>query len=258
MKAVIHQPYFLPWMGYFSKLVYADKFVVLDNVNFSKRHFIDRVQVINSNGEPIWIGLNIGEKFKVKCNEIYFEDRNRFEMIIKTLHSAYSKARHFEETIEEVEKIIRESFLSSEKITNINLKLIFDLMKLLNLKLPEIILASEFSEIENATERVIHLLNSTNCDTLITGSGGSLYKHDIQKISLKGIKIHLQDYYNLHPEYYQTRRTKLGFVKGLSILDCIFNEGLNKTKNLLLETNCIPKIYNEELLNTIIYERVKI
>jgi hypothetical protein len=251
MKAVIHQPYFLPWMGYFSKLIYADKFVVLDNVNFSKRHFIDRVQVINSIGEPIWIGLNVGEKFKVKCNEIYFNDKNRIETIIKTFHSAYSKARHFEDTIQSIEKILLESFLKEEKVTEINLKLILNLMKLLELKLPEVILASQFDEIENATERVIYLLKSINCDTLITGSGGSLNKHDVNKISDEGIKIHLQDYYNLHPKYYQTRRTKLGFAKGLSILDCIFNEGLTKTKSLLLETNCIPQIYNQAILNKI-------
>jgi hypothetical protein len=79
MKAVIHQPYFLPWMGYFSKLIYADKFIVLDNVEFSKRHFIDRVQVINSDGNLIWIGMNIGERYKIKCNEIIFDDIKRVE-----------------------------------------------------------------------------------------------------------------------------------------------------------------------------------
>lgn len=29
--AVIHRPYFLPWLGYFTKLVYADTFIVQDN-----------------------------------------------------------------------------------------------------------------------------------------------------------------------------------------------------------------------------------
>ncbi|RYE59542.1 MAG: hypothetical protein EOP48_00565 [Sphingobacteriales bacterium] len=59
MTAVMHQPYFLPWMGYFSKLLYADKFIVLDDASFSKRKFIDRVQIINPSGELMWLGLEI-------------------------------------------------------------------------------------------------------------------------------------------------------------------------------------------------------
>jgi hypothetical protein len=243
MKAVIHQPYFLPWMGYFSKLVYADKFIVLDNVDFSKRHFIDRVQVINSDGELIWIGMNIGEKYKTKCSEIYFNDTTRIENIIKTFYSAYSKAKHFKDNIKQVEDIILKVFKGTTKITEINLQLIIGIMELLEFELPEIILASQFKEIEDATERVIFLLQQNNCDTLITGSGGSLDKHDTNQINAMNLNILLQDYYHLHPEYYQTRRTKLGFAKGLSIVDCIFNEGIPKTKSLLLDATCIPKLY---------------
>lgn len=47
MIATIHRPYFLPWMGYFSKLFYSDIFIVMDDVNFTKRHFIDRTKIIN-------------------------------------------------------------------------------------------------------------------------------------------------------------------------------------------------------------------
>lgn len=244
-RAVIHQPYFLPWMGYFSKLVYAEKFVVLDNVNFSKRHFIDRVQVINSEGELIWLGMNIGEQYKNKCNEIEFDDKKRVENFIKTFYSAYSKARHFKDTISQIEQIVNFSFSQSNRITEINLLLIIKIIELLNLKMPEIILASQFDYVEDATSRVITLMKKINCDTLITGSGGSLDKHDTSKISEEGISIYLQDYYDLHPNYYQTRRTKLGFAKGLSIVDCIFNEGLHKTKELLYEKSCEPLIYKK-------------
>jgi WbqC-like protein family len=243
MKAVIHQPYFLPWLGYFSKLVYADKFIVLDNVEFSKRHFIDRTQVINAEGELIWVGMNIGERYKVKCNEILFEDNKRIETIIKTFHSAYTKARHFKTTISYIENILTSSFSKSNRITDINLQIIVKLIELLELNRPDIILASQFEENQNATERVISLMQNNKCNTLITGSGGSLDKHDTDKINSVGIEIHLQDYYKLHPTYYQTRRTKLGFAKGLSIVDCIFNEGLQKTKELLFDKNCEPTIY---------------
>lgn len=231
-------------MGYFSKLAYADKFIVLDNVNFSKRHFIDRVQVINSEGKLIWIGVPIGQHYKEKCNQIIFSDPKTVDRMIKTLHSAYSKARHFKTNIQHIESILTGGFSASNKLTEINLEIIKQIIVLLELKMPEIKLSSEYKEIGNATDRVEMLMRETNCDTMITGSGGSLEKHDIDLLSKNGMNILFQDYFTLHPEYYQTRRTQLGFAKGLSIVDCIFNEGIQNTKSLLLNSACIPQVYN--------------
>ena len=244
MKAVIHQPYFIPWMGYFSKLVYADKFIVLDNVRFSKRHFIDRVQIINASGELTWIGMNIWENYKKRCNEIYLKDKSIVENIIKIFYSAYSKAKYFKETIRQIENILHESFIFSEKITDINIHIIIKLMELLDIEVSEIVFASQYWDVEDATWRLIYLLQKNVCDTIITGNGGSLEKHNIWEINKSWFQIFVQDYYKLHPEYYQTRRTKIWFAKWLSILDCIFNEWLEKTKLLLLDQSCIPRIYN--------------
>lgn len=243
MKAVLHQPYFLPWMGYFSKLVYADKFVVMDNVEFSKRHFIDRVQVINSDGQLIWIGMHIGQHYKEKCNQIIFSNPKSVDNMVKTLHSSYSKARHFKTNIQQIENILYSSFSISNKLTEINLEIIKRIINLLELHMPEIILSSQYQEIEDATKRVEMLLKETKCDYLITGSGGSLQKHDIELLTKKGFTILFQDYYNLHPTYFQTRRTKLGFAKGLSIVDCIFNEGIIQTKALLTDLKYSPELY---------------
>ena len=49
----IHQPNFLPWLGYFDKIVRADVFVILDNVQFSRGTLVNRVRVIVAN-KPHW------------------------------------------------------------------------------------------------------------------------------------------------------------------------------------------------------------
>lgn len=243
MKAVIHQPYFLPWMGYFSKLVYANKFIVLDNINFTKRKFLDRTQVISSDGRLIWIGIPIGEHYKEKCNGISVTNSDIVNKVIKTLYSAYSKARHFEGTIEPLTTILKNSFEKHTILTEINLSIIKGLIDMLELNVPEIILSSQFHEIDDATERIIMLLKETNCSAIITGSGGSLSKHDLKKISDNEISILVQDYFALHPTYYQTRRTRLGFAKGLSIVDCILNEGILHTRTLLTDPKHSPEIF---------------
>ena len=42
----IHQPNFMPWVGYFYKIAKADKFVLLDNAQFSKNSYINRSQIL--------------------------------------------------------------------------------------------------------------------------------------------------------------------------------------------------------------------
>jgi len=243
ISAVIHQPYFLPWMGYFSKLVYADKFIVLDNVYFSKRKYIDRVQIINTQGQKMWVGLPIGQHFNEQSNKIHFSDKNAIKKIIKNLYASYSKARHFKNNILQVEEILMECFDNSDLLSEININIVQKLMQLLQLKVPEIIYSSKFKKVNDATERVIMLCKETKCNTLITGMDG-LEKHNFKRVGHNGIHIYLQDYYNEHPIYYQTRRERLGFAKGLSIIDCIFNEGVEFTKSLLTDKKYEPIIYN--------------
>jgi len=56
----IHQPNFLPWLGYFDKLARADTFVLLDSVQFPKRNgtWMNRVKLLVG-GEPGWITVPI-------------------------------------------------------------------------------------------------------------------------------------------------------------------------------------------------------
>src|ERR1700730_2689424 len=52
----IHQPNFLPWLGYFDKLARCDMFVLLDSVQFPKRNgtWMNRVKVLVG-GEAAWV-----------------------------------------------------------------------------------------------------------------------------------------------------------------------------------------------------------
>ena len=51
MIITAHQPNYLPWLGFFHKMYTVDKFVILDNIQFTKNMFIQRNKIKTSNGE---------------------------------------------------------------------------------------------------------------------------------------------------------------------------------------------------------------
>ncbi len=239
-KAVIHRPYFMPWLGYFSKLIYADVFIVMDDVYFTKRHYIDRVQIINPQGEVMWLSLKTGENYNKRCDEINLPDTFSVDNIIKILSHSYSKARYFKLYCDEIGRILEVSQKYSNSLTKFDIKIVELILGLLSLPVPKIYYGSDFEYIVNPTKRLVFLCKETECSEIIMGSGGSVDIHNVSELSEANIVVLYQDFYNNHPIYYQTRRQKLGFAKGLSILDCIFNEGVEYTRSILLDTAFKP------------------
>ena len=58
MILTAHQPAYLPWLGYFHKLMISDIFIILDNVQYQKNYFTNRNKIKTPQGEA-WITLPI-------------------------------------------------------------------------------------------------------------------------------------------------------------------------------------------------------
>src|SRR5664279_3360690 len=97
MRAVIHQPYFIPWLGYFSKLAHSDVFIVLDNVYFRKRHFLDRTKIINMHGQPTWLSLPTGDNYATSISNVTTHGNKcvYINTIIRTIEYSYARAKHY-------------------------------------------------------------------------------------------------------------------------------------------------------------------
>ena len=64
MKIAIHQPEFMPWLGFFQKMYLADKFIIFDHVQFKKRYFENRNQIVSSDGNVAYITVPVLTKNK--------------------------------------------------------------------------------------------------------------------------------------------------------------------------------------------------
>ncbi len=237
---VIHQTYFLPWLGYFSKLAYADKFIVFDNVEFTKGFYLDRTKYISSNGEIKWLSLQTGQNFKRKTNKVTFLKGKSIDNILKTIEMSYAKADFYKKEWPFLKEIILTNVNSSKNLVELNIGIIINILELLNISIPKILFSSDFKETTDKTERIINLCKSSDSSKVLLGDGNSMKIHNWSKIQECGIEIYLQDYFLNHPSYKQIRRQKLPFKKGVSIIDTILNIGRVETKKLIWNEKITP------------------
>lgn len=239
--ATIHKPYFMPWMGFFSKLLHADVFIVQDNVLTSNRVWVNRSQIIRSDGLPRYITLPIGNSGgkRISDIELSFEVRqSSAQYISMAVEHAYARSRYFSSW-----QVLKPQFLEimnrNCRLLDINMELITLLMMYIGVPMPDIQYASCLRPKGETTDTVVFNCSQTSCDALILGVGNSKWTtSDAKLLRQAGIKPLMHDFYGLHPEYYQTRRQRLGFYRGLSIVDCILNEGPSRTASLLNTVPC--------------------
>ena len=94
-----HQPAYLPWLGYFDKILRAEIFVFLDHVQFEKNSFINRNQIKTPSG-PAWLTVPVLSKGHMKSSiaETRVDEQQPWRSKhLKTLSHNYARAPCFEE-----------------------------------------------------------------------------------------------------------------------------------------------------------------
>ena len=69
MKIAIHQPQYLPWLGYFDKLDSADVFIFLDTVQFKKHEWQNRNRIRTKDGWQ-WLTVPIIDRFPEQIERV--------------------------------------------------------------------------------------------------------------------------------------------------------------------------------------------
>ena len=77
MKIAIHQPQYLPWIGYFDKIDKADVFVLLDDVQYKKNEWQNRNRIRSSNGWQ-WITVPVQHNFGEKIDQVKIDNNTHW------------------------------------------------------------------------------------------------------------------------------------------------------------------------------------
>jgi len=225
----IHQPDFLPYFGFFKKMYLADSFIYLDNVQISRGGWTDRDKIKTRQGAQ-WIKVNIKKANlheKIRNVKISY-DYDWQSKSLSLIYENYKLSRHFEEIYLIVKKIFS---YSPEYLIDFNLRALDILRELLGIK-NKIFFSSDFNTTKTKNDLLVELLKKVNANTYLSGQGAKDYLED---------KIFLENNINViynnfdRPIYEQQYKDKKDymFIEDLSIIDYLFNCGIQKVKNYL-------------------------
>ena len=218
MKTVgIMQPYFLPYLGYFHLINSADVFVIYDDIEYTKKGWINRNRLIfNGNVDYVTIPLvkdsdflNVNQR---KISQGWEKEKSK---LLRKLEQSYRKRENFEQGFPLTEQILNYNDGNLFNYIDHSVKLI---CQRLGIK-TEIVTSSslgDFSECKGK-DKVIAMCKALNGERYVNAIGGmSLYdKDEFQNsgLDLKFVKSAFKPY-NQNSDV---------FEPGLSIIDLIFS-----------------------------------
>ena len=219
MTIAIHQPNFIPWIGYFYKINHCDLFVLLDDVQYTKNSLINRNKIKNATGEqwvtmPVLHSGNFGQNINETRLMLFEKHYNKF---IRALTMSYSKAPYFNEIM----PLLEINDFSCDILSVFNERLIRNVADYLGIQTP-IRRSSELSGIEGtSTCRLINICKQLGADRYLAGFGSKNYQDDSLFLQA-GIEPFVSSF--AYPRYNQMYGD---FLPNLSVVDVLMNNGKN-------------------------------
>ncbi len=222
MLITIHQPQYLPWLGYLDKIDKADVFVILDNVQFKKNEWQNRNRIKTAQGCQ-WITVPVLYRFPEKINEVRINNKaNWGRKHLQALITNYSNSTYFDNYKSFFEDIFSRSW---DRLVDINIEIIKFLISALDLK-TKLVIASDLKLREEPTERLIDICKTLNGNIYLAGKDGNKYMN-LELFDKEGIEVIFQDF--KHPVYNQLFGE---FEPYMSAIDLLFNCGDNSLEIL--------------------------
>ena len=224
---VIHQPDFMSYLGFFHRLLHADLFIVLDNVQFvsnSSKAWTNRDKIKTQKGDQ-WLTVSVNKApLNTNINEITinynvdWQNKN-----LELLQQNYRKADFFDEIFPKIEALYS---TRHEKLFDFNMKSIEMLNSFFDIRI-DIVFSSDLKTTKTKRERLVELLKQVNATHYLSGIGAKDYHVD-KPFENAGIEVIWQKFQ--HPVYKQLHGD---FIPYLSSIDLLFNCGIEKSREIL-------------------------
>lgn len=227
----IHQINYFPWLGYFNKMAKSDLFVYLDKVQLTDRGVTVRTHIITSAGKKTFLSVGINQKGHrdKKFSEIEINEGSDWQTRQKNfIIGNYSKHPFFKDVMSIISPIFETKFQFLGEVNLLSINLIKDILGITT----PVVMQSELEYPMEAKKDalMLALTRAAGGNIYLSGNGARKYM-DEENTEEHGVKVCFQHF--LPFEYPQYKMSE--FVPGLSVLDFLFNVGLDKAKSIFWE-----------------------
>lgn len=216
MKVAIHQPHYLPWLGYLAKWAAADVFVLLDTVQYEKNGWQNRNRIKTAEG-PRWLTVPVRVHLGTVLTDVAIDSVQPWpRRHLAALEHAYARAPRWPRYAEALRAIYDATW---ERLVPLNVAVATWLARAVGITTP-VRLASELGMSETEpTARLVALCRAVGGTTYLAGQDGARYM-DVGQFKAASIEVQAQAYQ--HPVYAQLHGD---FVPFLSALDLLLMHG---------------------------------
>ena len=233
MKTIaIMQPYFLPYIGYFQLMAAVDKFVVLDDVNYINRGWVNRNRLLLGGVEHTFtVPLRGASQNRLICDIELVSDQNWREKLMRTIRQAYGRAPCYVRASALLDGLVNYPSVRLDEFLLNSLRKIVDYLSL------EVEIVSTSRAYKNAhlkgQKRILDICQQERADVYINPIGGvGLY--DRASFTERGIQI-----YFLQSRPLSYPQGKSAHVSWLSILDVLMFNEPSAVRQLLAEIDLV-------------------
>ncbi|MBN1871183.1 MAG: WbqC family protein [Candidatus Omnitrophica bacterium] len=221
MRISVHQPQYLPWLGYFHKIFSSDVFVFLDDVQYKKREFQNRNKIKNGD-DWMWLTVPVvgNEDPYPNLSDVFIDNEQDWQRRHwRAIYLNYKHAPYFKDHCDFFENVYNSKW---DRLNDLNMALIKYIDSSLGIEKP-VYLSSEFKLDTVKTQRIIDICKALKADTYLSGLGGKDYLEE-DRLAESSIRLEYQDFH--HPVYKQLNmKDKDSFIPCLSTIDLLFNHG---------------------------------
>lgn len=228
MNLAIMQPYFFPYLGYFSLIKASDRFVIFDTIQYIRHGWMNRNRILRANGGWQYIGIPLKKHARstlIVDVEVSGEDwKNR---ILRQLAHYRQKANNYSQVM----RLLDRCFDTSEKkLAKLNVRFLRLTCEYVKLKFEYEVFSEmkmSLGDVEEAGDWALAISQQLKATQYINPPGGEKI-FDIRKFKRQEIELSFLS--NRLSPYPQKREE---FVAGLSIIDVLMNNDVDQTMKLI-------------------------
>ena len=211
----IHQPNYIPWLGYFHKIHMADYFVFLDDAQFSNKG-LHNYHFLKTRKGPQRMRIPVIQTLGDKINEVKINnDFDWREKHLNLFRENYRNADNFAEVFEDFSSLIN---CDHDLLVDLNISIIKFICEKLGFE-ARFIQSSDLNISSGREEKIIEICKKLEGGVYLSGTGARAYQNE-ESFNKAGIQLKYLEYNVLHyKQQYQD------FQSNVCVLDYLANCG---------------------------------